>query len=69
MLFVTEDNMKTVIFTGCDQSQHSWGNHTGDYTKLVIGQKYRLKKEEERSWHTKYFLDGIDGSFNSVCFD
>jgi len=45
------------------------GSHTGDVSELVVGEKYIVEKEEIHSWHTKVFLKGIDGSFNSTCFD
>lgn len=61
--------MKKVIFTGCTQAQKNWGSHTGEVEKLVVGEVYTIVKQEVHSWHTKVFLYGIDGSFNSVCFE
>lgn len=57
-----------VKFTGCSKDQHAWGNHTGDFTKLTVGERYTVERVEVHSFHTKVFLEGIDGSFNSVCF-
>lgn len=56
-------------FTGCTQEQHSWCNYTGDYKRLIVGKIYEVERVEVHSWHTKVFLVGIKGSFNSVCFD
>jgi hypothetical protein len=61
--------MKEVVFLGCNEHQMNWGSYTGDVSELVVGEKYIVEKEEIHSWHTKVFLKGIDGSFNSTCFD
>jgi hypothetical protein len=60
---------KDVVFTGCSEAQHSWGSHTGDFEGLVVGSVYNVEKVEVHSWHTKLYLKGIKGSFNSVCFE
>lgn len=62
-------NGDKIIFTGCDDVQHRWGNHTGNYHNLVIGNEYTIKNFEIHTWHTKIFLEEEIGSFNSVCFD
>ena len=56
------------IFIGCSKEQHNWGGHTGDHESLEIGKEYKVEKREVHSFHTKIFLKGFDGSFNSVCF-
>jgi hypothetical protein len=61
--------MTTVKFTGCHESQHNWGNHTGNVDELTIGQSYEIDRIDVHSWHTKVYLVGIKGSFNSVCFE
>jgi len=58
-----------VTFTGCTESQLSWGSYTGNPTELVIGERYMIEKIEVHSWHTKVWLKNVDGSFNSVCFE
>lgn len=58
-----------VKFTGCDELQHRWGSHTGNFKDLTIGEIYTVKCVEVHSWHTKVFLEGSEGSFNSVCFE
>ena len=57
-----------VVFTGCSEEQKRFGNHTGDPNELEVGKVYEVRKEEEHSWHTKYYLKGFEGSFNSICF-
>jgi hypothetical protein len=58
-----------VVFIGCSEEQKRFGNHTGDPNELEVGKVYEVRKEEEHTWHTKYYLEGFEGSFNSVCFD
>ena len=60
---------KVVVFVGCIPEQVSWGNYTGEVGELVEGQEYTVERVEVHSWHTAYFLSGLAGSFNSVCFD
>lgn len=58
-----------VKFTGCSKEQQKWGNNTDPTDKLVVGSEYTISDIEIHSWHTKITLEGIDGRFNSVCFD
>lgn len=58
-----------VVFTGCTEAQHKWGNNTNPDGILTIGQIYTVKDVEEHTWHTKILLEGIEGKFNSVCFE
>ena len=60
---------KTVVFLGCSKEQKELWNCTGDPKELVIGKEYIVKNVEVHSWHTAYFLSGLVGSFNSVCFE
>jgi len=48
-----------VKYIGCSDAQANWGS----------GQIYELTFADEHSWHTLYYLEGIDGGFNSVCFE
>jgi len=57
-----------VKFTGCSIEQIRWGNND-DPCMLVIGQSYQIEKVHQHTWHTKLTLRGIDGKFNSVCFE
>ena len=58
-----------VRFIGCTLEQQRWGNNDDPTGKLVIGREYIVAAFQEHSWHTKINLEGIDGRFNSVCFD
>jgi hypothetical protein len=58
-----------VRFTGCSEEQKKWGDHSETDGVLDVGQEYEVEWVEEHSWHTKYFLKGIKGHFNSVCFE
>lgn len=60
---------KRYKFKGCSEIQKSWGNYTGDITELVVGREYKVINIEVHSWHTKIYLEGLEGSFNSVCFE
>ena len=61
--------MKKAIFTGCTEDQKQFGNHDGDISKLEVGKQYNIVNEEIHSWHTKVFIENMNGSFNSVCFE
>lgn len=61
--------MKTAIYTGATDEQVAWGGDTDPRGLLVEGQAYEVEKERVHSWHTKWKLVGVDGWFNSVCFD
>jgi hypothetical protein len=36
---------------------------------LVVGREYTLAKVEVHSWHTKIWLEEVEGIFNSVQFE
>lgn len=57
-----------VKFTGCSKEQERWGGNDST-AKLTEGAEYVVSDVEVHSWHTKIRLEGIDGRFNSVCFD
>lgn len=58
-----------VKYTGCSIEQVRWGDNTNPEGILVEGDVYYLEKIEIHSWHTKFYLRGIKGKFNSVCFE
>ena len=58
-----------VKFTGCSTAQQNWGRNDNTTDKLVFGNEYIISDIEVHSWHTKISLVGIEGKFNSVCFD
>ena len=61
--------MKKVKYIGCSKEQINWGGNDDPRTMLKVGEIYEVAKEEVHSWHTKIFLVGIEGKFNSVCFE
>ena len=61
--------MNKVRYIGCDDDQIKWGNNSDPRGILVLGNIYEVEKKEVHSWHTKIFLSGIKGKFNSVCFE
>ena len=57
-----------VAFIGCSTEQQRWGSN--DPTdELILGRFYVIGGIEKHSWHTKLSLQGIEGRFNSVCFE
>lgn len=57
-----------VIFAECSDEQVNWGNNDDPRKVLELGKEYEVETVEEHSWHTKYYLVGIKGKFNSVHF-
>jgi len=57
-----------VKFIGASESQRNWGSYTGNWDDLKKGKKYIIDHTEVHSSHTKVYLKGINGNFNSVCF-
>jgi hypothetical protein len=45
-----------------------WGRNDDPGKLLTIGKSYRVRDVEIHSCHTKVFLEGIEGKFNSVSF-
>ena len=58
-----------VIFIGSCKEQVKWGNNSDPTGILTEGNTYIVEKEEVHSWHTKLYLEGIVGKFNSVSFE
>lgn len=58
-----------VKFTGASESQKNWGSYTGNYDDLIEGNEYLIDHTEVHSSHTKVYIEGIEGNFNSVCFE
>lgn len=64
--------MKTgdkVIFIGADESQIKWGSNNDPNEHLRVGDIVEIESVEVHSWHTKLYLVGIPGKFNSVSFE
>ena len=58
-----------VRFLGCTPEQVRWGNNDDPTLKLIKGNTYLVEHVEIRAQHTKIKLIGVDGNFNSVCFE
>lgn len=58
-----------VIYTGATDAQVNWGGGDDPRGVLVEGQEYEVEHRDVHSWHTKLTLAGVEGRFNSVCFD
>jgi hypothetical protein len=58
-----------VKFLGCSEVQIQWGGNDDPNGILVVGDEYVIEKVEVHTWHTKLYLKGIKGKFNSSCFE
>lgn len=58
-----------VKYIGADDDQIKWGNNDDPRKILIVGEIYIVSHTEIHSWHTKLYLKGIQGKFNSVCFE
>jgi hypothetical protein len=59
----------SVKFLGCSKAQIQWGYNDDPNGILVVGDEYIVEKVEVHTWHTKLYLKGIKGKFNSSCFE
>ena len=58
-----------VRYVGASDAQVNWGGCDDPREILVEGDLFLLEDVEVHSWHTKVKLKGIEGRFNSVCFE
>lgn len=58
-----------VKYIGASDAQVQWGNCDDPRDVLIEGAVYEVEKEDVHTWHTKLHLVGIEGRFNSVCFE
>ena len=58
-----------VKYIGASDAQVQWGNCDDPRDVLIEGKVYEVEKEEVHTQHTKLHLVGINGRFNSVCFE
>jgi hypothetical protein len=58
-----------VKFIQATDEQVRWGSNTDPRGLLTIGESYIIENVEVHSWHTKIYLKGIKGKFNSVHFE
>lgn len=58
-----------VRFVGASDTQVNWGGCDDPRPLMEEGDEFILEDVEVHSWHTKVRLKGVEGSFNSVCFE
>jgi hypothetical protein len=58
-----------VKYSGSTESQVRWGSNDNPVGILIEGDIYYVERVEIHTWHTKLYLRGIYGKFNSVCFE
>jgi len=58
-----------VRYTGSIEEQVRWGNNDNPVGILIEGDTYFVERVEVHTWHTKLYLRGVYGKFNSVCFE
>lgn len=58
-----------IKYVGCSDEQKNWGGNDDPRGVLEEGLNYTVAEIEIHSWHTKVSLDGVNGKFNSACFD
>jgi len=68
MNIYAEEDTK-VKFTGCSESQRKWGSYDGNWDDLKEGEIYTIDYTDVHSSHTRVYLKGYKGCFNSVCFE
>lgn len=61
--------MTKVRYMGCSDGQVKWGGHNDPRNILEEGKIYELEYKDIHTWHTRIKLIGIEGEFNSVCFE
>jgi len=61
--------MKGLVYTGATDAQVRWGGNSDPGGVLIEGRVYTVEHTDVHTWHTKIKLVGIDGWFNSVCFE
>lgn len=58
-----------VKYLGHTEEQVRWGSNDNPKGLLFEGDVYYVERVEIHSWHTKLYLRGVYGKFNSVCFE
>lgn len=61
--------MAKVVYTGATDAQVNWGSNSDPRGVLEEGREYEVERKEVHSYHTKIKLVGVEGWFNSVCFE
>ncbi len=57
-----------VNYTNASDEQVLWGSNTDPRGLLDTDDVYEVEAVEVHSWHTKIYLVGVKGKFNSVHF-
>ena len=58
-----------VRYIGASDAQAQWGGCDDPRDVLIEGGVYEVDKKEIYAWNTKILLVGVEGRFNSVCFE
>lgn len=61
--------MKYRFIGDVSKEQIQWGGHTDPTGILVPGESYDVEAIDVHSWHTRVYLVGVEGHFNSVWFE
>ena len=64
-----ENTQPRKVRANLPESFTPWGGCRDFTDVLTNGEIYQITKIEVHSWHTRLFLDGIDGYFSSTIFD
>lgn len=58
-----------VRFAGATDAQVRFGGHDDPRASLKTGAVYTVREVRVRDWSSSVALAGIDGWFNTVCFE
>jgi hypothetical protein len=58
-----------VKYLGSVEEQVRWRSNDNPKGLLFEGDIYYVERVEIHSWHTKLYLRGVYGKFNSSCFE
>ena len=61
--------MDMATYLGCSDDQVSYGGHNDPRGILIEGKIYEIEDLVIESYVSRMMLKGIEGSFNSVCFE
>lgn len=57
------------VYKGCSDEQVAFSGYDDPRLSLREGREYEVEDVYIHSWHTEIKLVGIEGRFNSVCFE
>lgn len=58
-----------VVYRGCSEAQARWASCDDPRGVLEVRKVYTVYAAEVHSWHERVWLEGVQGHFNSVCFE